>query len=89
MATTTNNTRTIFGIIIVVILAIAIYSFMTMPDDRTTGERMGDAVDELSEGNGLDDAARELEDRTPGERVGDAIEDTGDEIREQTDGDGY
>lgn len=89
MATSTsNNTRTILGIVLLIIIAIAAYSLLTAPDQRTTGEKVGDAVDEISNGNGLGEAAEELEDRSPAERVGDAIEDTGDAIEEGTDGDG-
>lgn len=63
----------ILGIVAVIILVIAGYALLTMPDQRNTTEKIGDAIHELPQG--VDKAARELEDRTPGERLGDAIKD--------------
>lgn len=63
----------ILGIVAVIILVIAGYALLTMPDQRNTTEKVGDAIHELPQG--IDKAARELEDRTPGERLGDAIKD--------------
>lgn len=40
--------------------------FLTMPDQRAFGEKVGDAIDALPQG--LDDAAEQLENRTPGEK---------------------
>mgnify|MGYP000222533438 CR=1 FL=1 len=71
-----SNTKFIIGGLIVLLLAAAAYGFMTMPDRRTPGEKVGDAVGQL--GNGVDDAARELEDRTPAERLGDGVRDATD-----------
>lgn len=68
---------------VVAILAVGGYFVLNAPDQRTTGEKIGDAVDQLP--NGVDKAARELEDRSPGERLGDAIKDTGDKVKESTD----
>lgn len=71
-----QNTR-FLAITIVVLLVLAFgYAFLTMPDQRSTGERMGDAVSKLDEG--VDDAARELEPRTPAERIKDDYEDATD-----------
>jgi len=49
---------------------------LNAPDTRSTGEKVGDAIDQL--GEGVDDAARELEDRTPLERAADELEDATD-----------
>jgi len=69
----TNTNKGLITVIIVVILGVIAWGVLTMPDQRTSGERLGDAVDALPKG--VDNAARELEPRTPGERVGDAIKD--------------
>lgn len=71
-----NQGKNILIVVIIAVLAVIVWGVLTMPDRRTTGEKLGDAVDELP--NGIDNAARELEDRTPGERIGDAINDATD-----------
>lgn len=73
-----KNGKIIVAIIVVLVLAGGAFAMLNAPDNRTAGEHVGDAVDSLSEGEGLDDAARELEDRTPAERMGDAVEDATD-----------
>lgn len=73
-----KNAKTIIGVLVLILVLVVGYTLFTAPDNRTVGEQIGDAVDTLSEGEGLDDAARELEDRTPAERMGDAIEDATD-----------
>lgn len=86
MANNTVNSspaRSVLVIIVVAIVAIVGYAFLTMPDRRTTGEKIGDAVDALPQGP--DKAIRQLEDRTPGERLGDAVKDAGDDIKRNTD----
>jgi hypothetical protein len=62
-------------LIFVVVAAIALigYSVLTMPDHRTTTDKVSDAVRELPQGPGK--AAEQLEDRTPGQKLGDAIKD--------------
>ena len=54
-------------------------------DNRTTGEKWGDAAEDLGEGRGLGNAAEELGDRSTGERLGDAIEDAGQDIQRKAD----
>ncbi|MBY0407126.1 MAG: hypothetical protein K2Q01_05495 [Rickettsiales bacterium] len=83
--TSANASGKWIGVALVVILGVMAYGVLTMPDNRTTAERVGDAVSELP--NGVDNAARQLEDRTPGKRLGDAVSDVGEEIRENTDSD--
>lgn len=69
-------------IITVLLVIIALGGFgwaaLNAPDQRSTGQHIEDAVDNLDEG--VDDAARELEDRTPLERMED-------EYNDATDGD--
>jgi len=81
-----ESTKKLVTILIVIAVAIIAWGVLTMPDQRTTGEKVGDAVDALP--HGIDKAAEQLEDRTPGERVGDAVKETGEDIKEATDGDG-
>ncbi len=59
--------------IFVIIVLAAGYYFLTLPDQRTASQKMGDAVHELD--NGPDKAARQLEDRTAGQKIGDKIKD--------------
>lgn len=75
--------KTVLIIILILFLGVIGWGVLTMPDQRTTGEKVGDAVDALPEG--ADKAARQLEDRTPGERLGDAVEDVGEDIKTNTD----
>ncbi len=84
MAAANNNNRLTSLLVIIVLFAVAIigYRFLTMPDNRSTTDRIGDAFHELP--NGADKAGRELEDRTPGQRLGDAVKDTGDNIKDST-----
>ncbi len=79
MATvSTNNSRFLIGGLIVAVLAVLAFAFLNMPDNRTSGEKIGDAVGKLSDGQGLDDAARELQDRTPAQRLSDGVKDATD-----------
>lgn len=73
-----NNKNVQVGIFItlLVIAGFVGYTVLTQPDQRSVGEKIGDAVDQLD--NGVDNAARELEDRTPAERIGDEIKDATD-----------
>lgn len=79
MTKTNANTGKFIGFALVIVLAIMAYGVLTMPDNRTTGERLSDAAKELP--NGVDNAAHELEDRTPGEKAGDAVKDMGESIK--------
>jgi hypothetical protein len=74
--------RTILVLVVIGVIAVVGYLALNTPDQRTTGERMGDAVDAISDG--VDKAGRQLEDRTAGEKLGDAIKDVGDDIKEKT-----
>ena len=74
--------KTILVLLVVGVIALVGYRALNMTDQRTTGERMGDAVDAL--GDGVEKAGRQLEDRTPGEKLGDAVKDVGDDIKEKS-----
>lgn len=75
MKTTTSPNNTILALALLAVLAVVAFALLNMPDRRSPGEKIGDAVDTLAEGEGLGKAARELEDRTPAERIGDAAKD--------------
>lgn len=82
--TRSNNTMTMVIVVAVIaLLAFIVYSMMNAPDTRTTGERVGDAVENLSDG--VEDAGRSLQDRTPAQKAGDAVEDFGDKVERATD----
>lgn len=68
--------KLIIALLVVLVLAGGAYAMLNAPDTRTTGEHIGDAIDNLDEG--LDDAGRELKDSTPLERMQDGIEDATD-----------
>jgi hypothetical protein len=80
-----NNTqyRTLIAVLVIAVLGVLAWGALTLPDQRSTGEKVGDAIDALPQG--VDKAARELEDRTPGERLGDAVKDAGEDIKSNTD----
>lgn len=71
-----KNGKVIIAVVVVLVLALGAFAMLNAPDTRTTGEHIGDAIDNLD--NGIDDAARELQDRTPAERMGDEFEDATD-----------
>jgi short subunit fatty acids transporter len=75
--------KSVIVLIIVVVVAVMAWGVLTVPDQRSTGQKVGDAIDALPQG--VDKAARQLEDRTPGEKLGDAVKDTGENIRRNTD----
>lgn len=77
-----STQKNILAAIVVIAIAFLAFAVMTMPDQRNTAEKVGDAIHELPEG--LDKASRQLEDRTPGEKLGDAVKDAGEEIKENT-----
>ena len=84
MTTNSNSKSTVLIMVVAVIalLAIVAYAIMQAPDRRSTGERVGDAVSNLSDG--VDNAAEQLKDRTPAQKLGDAVEDAGDKVQDAT-----
>jgi len=72
----------LIAILVILVIGLIAWGVLTMPDQRTTGQKIGDAVDALPQG--ADKAARQLEDHTPGQRLGDAVKDTGDDIKRNT-----
>ncbi len=68
--------RNLLLLLVVLVIGVFAWGVLTMPDQRSAGQKIGDAVDALPDG--VDKAARELEDRTPGEKIGDAVKDATD-----------
>jgi hypothetical protein len=68
--------KSLIAAILLAALLIVGYMALNAPDQRSTGEKIGDAIGKLDEG--VDDAARELEDRTPAERIKDDLDDASD-----------
>jgi hypothetical protein len=67
------SNKTLLTLLLLIVLAVVGYSVLTLPDNRTTGQRVGDAIDALP--RGTDKAAQQLEKRTPGQKLGDKIKD--------------
>lgn len=72
----------LIALVIVMAVIFAAYTLLTMPDRRSSGQRIGDAFHELP--NGVGKAGRELEDRTPGQKIGDGIKDAGEKVKDTT-----
>ena len=68
-----SATRNLIGLVLLLALGFLVYWVLTMPDNRNTTEKVGDAIHDLPQG--VDKAGRQLEDRTPGQKLGDAIKD--------------
>ncbi len=67
---------------LVIVLALVAYTILNAPDQRSTGQKIGDAIDELP--NGVDKASRQLENRTPAEKLKDTAKDVGNDIKKST-----
>lgn len=80
--TNSSNGRNLLIIAIVAVLLLVGYSVLNAPDQRSGGQKISDAIDELP--NGVDKAARQLEDRTPAEKLEDAAQDVGDDVKKAT-----
>ena len=74
--------RNLLVLLVIIIVVVLAWGVLSMPDQRTAGQKIGDAVDALPQG--VDKAARQLEDRTPGQKLGDAVKDAGDDIKRNT-----
>ncbi len=73
----------LLALVIIAVLAVGAYAILTMPDRRSTGQRVGDAIDALPN-SGVTGATRSLESRTPGEKLGDGIKDMGQGVKDST-----
>lgn len=76
------NAKNLLIVAALILVAGVIYGVATSKDQRSTTEKIGDAIHELPQG--IDKAERQLEDRTPGQKLGDVVKDTGDKIKENS-----
>ncbi len=76
-----SQARGILGVLALLVIGLLVWGLATMPDHRSTGQRIGDAVDALPN---VGKAADQLQDRTPGQKVGDAVKDAGQDIKDNT-----
>ena len=68
-----KSSTTIIIACAIALLAVLAFSFLNVREDRSLGEKISDASENLSDG--VDDAARSLEDRTPAEKLQDGLSD--------------
>lgn len=70
--------KNILILCLITVVGFIAYSVLNAPDRRSSGDRIGDAINELP--NGVDKAVRQLEDRTPADKLNDVAKDIGDEL---------
>ena len=63
---------------LIAVIGFVAYNALNAPDRRKTGDKIGDAINELP--NGVDKAARQLKDRTPADKINDAAKDVGEDL---------
>lgn len=74
-----KSSTTIIIACAVALLAVLAFSFLNMREERSFGEKVGDATESMSDG--LTEAGRSFEDRTPAEKMRDGASDAADEVR--------
>lgn len=80
--TTKSNGKTLLIVVAVAVVLLVGYSVLNAPDQRSGGQKISDAINELPKG--VDKAARQLEDRTPADKLNDAAEDAGNDLKKAT-----
>ena len=80
--TTQSTGRNLLIVAALAVILVIAYSVLHAPDQRSAGQKIGDAIEELPKG--ADKAARQLEDRTPADKLSDAAKDAGDDIKKAT-----
>ncbi len=79
---TAGVSRGLIVLLVLIILGVATYAFLTMPDQRSWNDKVGDAFHALPQGVGA--ASEQLENRTPGQKLGDDIKNTGQNVKDNT-----
>jgi hypothetical protein len=79
-----KNKKLLPAVGIALIVVLVGYFVLNTPDQRTAGDKIGDAINELEKG-GPEKAMRQLQDRTTGEKIEDAASDAKDDIKRAID----
>lgn len=77
-----NSTKYLMFWGVVLLIGVVGYYVLNAPDRRNSGEKVGDAINELSKG--VDKAARQLQDRSPADKLNDAARDAAKDIKKST-----
>ena len=73
------DVKLIAALLVIALLGAIAWNMYGMPDKRSTGERLGDAISALP--SGVDAASRELKDKGPADKLGDAVKKVGEDIK--------
>ena len=73
------KTPQLYWLVLAVVVGAGTYYFFNGRDDRTTGQRVGNAIDSFSETHSLDRASQQMKDQTPAQKLGNEIHDKTDE----------
>jgi hypothetical protein len=76
----TNKYLVFFGVVL--LIGLVGYYALNAPDRRNSGEKVGDAINELSKG--VDKATRQLQDRSPADKLNDAAKDAAKDLKKST-----
>lgn len=79
---TASPAKSLLMACLIIAIVILGYTILNAPDQRTGGQKISDAINELP--NGVDKAGRQLESRTPGQKLSDAAKDTSDDVKKAT-----
>lgn len=82
MAEKDRDNRSMVILLVIIVVGALAWGVLSMPDKRTSGEKVGDAIGALPQGAG--EAAEELGNRTPAERMGDAVDDATEQMQDNT-----
>ena len=80
---TKEKSSMFIGVVMCIAVLAAGYWLLNRPDQRTDGEKLGDALSAV--GEGLDNAGKELGDRTLGDKIGDSLKDAKEDIQKNVD----
>lgn len=67
-------------ILIISLITFAGYTALNVPDQRSAGEKISDALNAVYDGK--DNPERQLQERTPGKKLKDAVKDVSEDIKE-------
>ncbi|HAX91825.1 MAG TPA: hypothetical protein DCY07_06420 [Rhodospirillaceae bacterium] len=79
----TTEYRGCLVVTVALVVALLAYGVLTMKDNQKASERVGGAVNELSQD--VDKAVKEMKESAPVQKMDEVIKETGDKIEETTD----